>query len=250
MKNKNCKSYELDSRNPNIPLNKTAGRFYFEKFINNFNESKEIINMYKNLFGKNLGKLNHNGKKKIFKNFVCIINLETNSYCNRTCHYCPLATFKRKENHNIDNEIFLKILSELESIDYNSTICLNLYNEPLSDKDLFERISMIKKRLPKCFLRFNSNGDFIDISTLQKLESSGLDSLNITLHTTKINSYNDIWAKKVLGKFYSKLGLQTPQYTINPNQSITSSIYFGKCNMLVNTTNWDLYGNDRGGGNT
>lgn len=236
------KQYELDSRNEGIPLNKTAGRFYFEKFINNFSSNKDITKLFFN------GTTDNKQSKEIFKRFVCIINLETNAYCNRHCHYCPLNIFERKNNINIDDKLFLKIINELESIQYSSTISLNLYNEPLSDTKIFERIKIIKTRLKNVFLRFNSNGDFLDIATLKKLESCGLDSINITLHTTKINTYNDTNSKEKIDKFYQKLKLDKPQYIITSNKNITSNIQFGTLNMIVNTTNWDLYGNDRGGG--
>lgn len=239
------KPYELASRKPNIPLNRTAGRFYFEKFVNNFYDEQEC---FKLLFRSNI---NDDEKKKIFKKFICIINFETNAYCNRICHYCPLSIFDRKNqisrNTSIDDDLFFKILYELESIKYSSTICLNLYNEPLSDAKILMRIKNIKAKLPESFLRFNSNGDFLDNAMLKQLESNGLDSINITLHTTKINDYNDKNAKEKIDRFYSKLNITQPEYQIMPNQCIQSNLQFGNLNIIVNTSNWDLYGNDRGG---
>lgn len=239
------KSYELDSARPEIPLNKTAGRFYFEKLMQNLNTDKNDIRL---LFGESLS---NDEKKELFKKFVCIINLETNAYCNRVCHYCPLSVFDRKSKEHkqkiINDALLSKILDELESIKYSSTICLNLYNEPLSDTKILDRIKDIKARLPKTFIRFNSNGDFVNMDILKNLESSGLDSINITLHTIKINSYSDDWAKDSLDRFYSKLSLKSPEYEIIANQSIASSFQYKNLNVLVNTSNWDLYGNDRGG---
>lgn len=234
------RQYELDSRKENIKLNKTAGRFYFEKMQNNFNE--ENFHLYKALFYevKNLN------KKEFFKTFVSIINLETNSYCNRTCSYCPLSFFDRSKKENMNEEIFEKIILELEEIEYESTICLNLYNEPLSDEKLIEKIKFIKQKC-NVFLRFNSNGDFLNPFLLEELSNSGLDSINITLHTKNNEIYSDRNAINKLNKFYKKLCIAPPQYNITSNYQITSLYKIKNLEMIVNTTNWGIYGNDRGG---
>lgn len=245
------KKYELDSRNSNIPLNKTAGRFYFEKFINEFKQDKIY---YKKLFG--YSEITDNDKKEIFKKFVCIVNLETNSYCNRSCEYCPLSIFDRKNKTpkkyplevSINNELFSKILEELQEINYQSTISLNLYNEPLSDIYLFKRVEEIKQKLPKVFLRFNSNGDLLDYKSLQTLSKSGLDSINITLHTLKNEIYDDEKSRLKIEHFYKKLRLNPPHLEINQNKNITSSLYVNSLLLIVNTSNWSIFGNDRGGG--
>lgn len=234
------KSYELDSRDIKIELNKTAGRFYFEKF--NASSNREL---YRELFN---GSSDIKIAREVFKKFVCIINLETNAYCNRTCSYCPISLIDRKDrDKKMSDFIFNKIFDELESIAYSSSISLNLYNEPLSDDSIFNKIRFIKQKCKDSFLRFNSNGDFLTKEMLEELESSGLDSINITLHTTKEDSYNDAQSIKKLDRFYSRLNLAKPQYTISPNVAINSSYKFKNLLLLINTANYDVYGTDRGG---
>ncbi|PAF45165.1 radical SAM protein [Helicobacter sp. 11S02596-1] len=242
--------YELLSRDKNIPLNKTAGRFYFEKFIHTFHKDDKYFSA---LFGYN--NPSPEDKQHIFKKFVCIINLETNAYCNRTCGYCPLSFFDRKSKNpkhfkeiSITDGLFSKIIDELAQIHYASTISLNLYNEPLSDIHLFKRIAEIKSKLPDVFLRFNSNGDLLDKPTLERLADSGLDSINITLHTLKNEVYNDKKSQTKIERFYHRLALPLPELQINENKNITSSLQIGNLLMLVNTSNWGAFGNDRGGG--
>lgn len=235
------KSYEIDSKSKETPLNKTAGRFYFEKFINNFLFDKSL---YKEFF---CGTSDKAKAREVFAKFVGIINLETNSYCNRKCHYCPMSIVDRGANTQMQSAIFEKILDELGEIGYDSSISLNLYNEPLSDKNIISKIKRIKDKLPKAFLRFNSNGDFLTPKLLDELESSGLNYLNITLHTTKANSYDDKQCIKRLDSFYRRLNLAKPNYTITPNVSITSSHKIGNLTLVLNTSNYDIYGTDRGG---
>lgn len=236
------KSYELNSKSKETPLNKTAGRFYFEKFIDNFSRDKDL---YKKFF---CGTEDRDKAKAVFAKFVGIVNLETNSYCNRKCHYCPVSITNRGKNTQMKSEIFEKILDELREIDYASSVSLNLYNEPLSDKNLIYKLQCIKDKLPKAFLRFNSNGDFLTPNLLDKLESSGLDYLNITLHTTKANSYNDDESLKKLDDFYAKLKIPKPEYQITPNTAINSYSQINTLTLAINTSNYDTYGTDRGGG--
>lgn len=230
------KHYEIESRKDDIPLNKTAGRFYFEKLL----KQSDIENLFRD-------DLSDTEKKELFKKYVCIINLETNSFCNRTCNYCPLSLYSRKTNVSIDENLFTHILDDLSSIEYQSTISLNLYNEPLSDKTIFEKISKIKERLPRCFLIFNSNGDYLDKSKLKILESSGLNAINITLHTTKLNSYNDKDSVSKIDNFYNQLGICIPHYDISPNAYIHSAANFGQMSVYINTSNWERIGNSRAG---
>lgn len=236
------KTYELFSKNPDIPLNKTAGRFYFEKFINNFQFDK---NLYEEFF---MGTSNKIKARELFAKFVGIVNLESNSYCNRKCHYCPVSLVDRGANITMQNQTFVKILNELHEIDYSSSICLNLYNEPLSDKNLIFKIKLIKDKLPKSFIRFNSNGDFLTPELLKQLQISGVNNINITLHTTKANSYNDNECIKKLDYFYRRLNISKPDYKIIPNVAINSSYQFENLTLAVNTSNYDAYGTDRGGG--
>lgn len=235
------KTYEIDSKSKETPLNKTAGRFYFEKFIHNFSFDKSL---YKEFF---CGTSDKATAREVFAKFVGIINLETNSYCNRKCHYCPISIADRGANTQMQSEIFEKILDELSEIDYASSISLNLYNEPLSDSNIIYKIKRIKDKLPKAFLRFNSNGDFLTPQLLDELESSGLNYLNITLHTTKANSYDDKQCIKKLDSFYRRLNLTKPHYTITPNVAITSSCEINNLTLVLNTSNYDIYGTDRGG---
>ena len=84
-------------------------------------------------------------KKNIFEKYVEIVNIETSTKCNRKCLYCPLSEYERGKNQNyMEEELFNKIISDLASINYRGTISLNIYNEPLLDKTIYEKILKIK----------------------------------------------------------------------------------------------------------
>lgn len=62
--------------------------------------------------------------KDIFKACVNAAHVEVSSYCNRTCSFCPNATYDRRSKTFMSDEIFFRSLSDLKSIDYSGTICL------------------------------------------------------------------------------------------------------------------------------
>ena len=62
----------------------------------------------------------------------------------------------------MDQAIYLKILEDLASINYQGVITYSRYNEPLADKIILERISQARKILPQAILYSHTNGDYLD----------------------------------------------------------------------------------------
>ncbi|WP_027711678.1 radical SAM/SPASM domain-containing protein [Dickeya chrysanthemi] len=150
---------------------------YFQQIINNNEENLKLLLTPK---GEKSDELT---QKVLFKKHVEIVNLELSYLCNRKCDYCPVRNSSRNQHQNFINiDSFHKIINELASIRYENRISLNLYNEPLLDPSLYEKIAEIRKKLPWCLISFNSNGDKINKNVLQKLSNSGLNYINITLH--------------------------------------------------------------------
>ncbi|RKZ66637.1 MAG: hypothetical protein DRQ99_09100 [Candidatus Parabeggiatoa sp. nov. 3] len=102
------------------------------------------------------------------------------------------------------DELFNNILSELESINYSSTIVFNLYNEPLADKNIYFKIKQVRKSLPYSFLMFNSNGDYVESDILNQLSQIGLNALFVTLHPPVNKPYQLEDRLKAFKKFKKK----------------------------------------------
>nr|WP_272886729.1 radical SAM protein [Phenylobacterium aquaticum] len=96
--------------------------------------------------------------------------METHSYCNRRCSYCPNVVGDRiGPNQFMPADILEKIYGGLEEINYDRYLILNYYNEPLADRSIIARISEARARLPNARIMIYSNGDYLDRAFIEEL---------------------------------------------------------------------------------
>ena len=187
--------------------------------------------------------------KNLFKKYVEIINLETSAYCNRVCPYCPVSIYERKDKTlKIPESILSSIITALKEVDYTKRISLNLYNEPLYNKFIFEVLSKLNKELPNSILHLNSNGDYIKSEdTLLKLEKSGLKEIYITLHYPPKSKWDKNSRQKALKRFAKKIKFNLLKKHLNNLEFETK---FGKelfCKVVCTDRSIILNGRTRGG---
>lgn len=220
-------------------LNKTRGIDYWEAFFKEESINPALFYLNENIIQKEAAEL--------FKKYVCIVNLETSTVCNRKCDYCPLSRYSRDEQVLIDDDLYSKIVSDLSSIDYHSTVSLSLFNEPLLDAKICLRIKELRKACPNCFIKFNSNGDYLTRELLDKLVDARLNAIFLTMHVPKGQTYDDVGRKEALEKFFEKLGLEYEITEFVPNEKIVCDIDYRGMRLLTETHNWSEFGNDRAG---
>lgn len=122
-------------------------------------------------------------QKELFSSSVKRVAIETSSYCNRRCVFCPNADGSRLGTRKLmPDEMFNAIIDDLAQIGYSNAILFHLYNEPLANPNIFFQIAYARLKLPKAALSFNTNGDYIKADTLQKLVSAGLTSLHVSIY--------------------------------------------------------------------
>jgi len=223
-------------------LNKIPGRHYWKYFLKQQDFSKALFYPTE---------LDIDAQIALFKKHVCIVNLETSTYCNRKCPYCPtpLSAFRKTQAY-MKEAVFNKIVSELSTINYASTVCLNLYNEPLADESIYHKIKQLRKNLPNAFLMFNSNGDYANAEKLDKLNEAGLNALFITLHAPAHKPYTPEDRIKDFRKFFNKIGLDANQCEISQtieNDHIESNVNWKGVRLRIMANNWSKYGTSRGG---
>lgn len=120
--------------------------------------------------------------KRLFPLFNTI-NIETTSWCNFKCKFCPAAFLDRPHNAMSD-DVYTKIIDELAAIDYTGDIKLHQSNEPMTDPKIYERVEYAREKTV-CPVGFYSNGFKIDRLALHKLYKAGLNFLGVEAYVSK-----------------------------------------------------------------
>ena len=118
--------------------------------------------------------------------FFDSIAIETTTYCNLRCEFCPNSKYNRglEKNKKLMNlNLFKKIINELSEIDYRGQILLHFYGEPLTDERLSDLVKYTKRKLPKAFIQINTNGSLLTISLYEELRKSGVNRFFVTQYT-------------------------------------------------------------------
>ncbi|NGZ05470.1 MAG: radical SAM/SPASM domain-containing protein [Magnetococcales bacterium] len=110
------------------------------------------------------------------------VEIQIASWCNRSCHFCPSGTFPTpKEGMTL--EMVERIMVQLESVSFAGTIGLHLMCEPLMHKKILEIVQQFRTRLPRAFIRMESNGDALkNIERLGWLFDHGLNEILINCY--------------------------------------------------------------------
>lgn len=117
------------------------------------------------------------------------ITIETTTYCNLRCEFCPNSKNVRgllKNKKLIEINLFQKIVNELAEINFKGGVGLFFYGEPLTDKRLPELIAYLRKKIPNSKIGLNSNGTLLTIPLYKKLINAGVSIIHISQYTPKI----------------------------------------------------------------
>ena len=150
-------------------------------------------------------------------------------------------------NKRISPAHFNKIVGDLIEIDFDQHICLNLYNEPMADAFLFTAIEQLRDAVPKASLWFNTNGDYADRETLDRLAEAGLKRLVVTLHVAKTKTYDDLQQLSRFTQFAARTGVTLTFERYKPNHAITASARHRGIAIRVKSANYAVMGENRAG---
>jgi radical SAM protein with 4Fe4S-binding SPASM domain len=115
-----------------------------------------------------------------------IIEISESGMCNRTCSFCP----RSDPDYNHVNEfisfmLIEKLGRELKDLSFKNRILFSGFVEPLLDKNLFEKIKLLKEYLPFSKIELNTNGDVLNMKRLKKLFDNGLDVILVSVYDSK-----------------------------------------------------------------
>ena len=186
--------------------------------------------------------------KALFKTAVRLVEVETHSYCNRTCWFCPNSSIdRRSERHYLPEPVFLQLIDDLHSIDYAGRLSFSRYNEPFADPIVEVRLRQTRQRLPRSSLIAYSNGDYLNPTRLKELAELGLDDLQIGIYLPDEIEWTPPRAEHFLQRALHRLELAPSQRREIPCQRIAYQARVATLAITVFCPNYARYGTDRGG---
>lgn len=186
--------------------------------------------------------------KSLFARGVQRVEIETHSYCNRRCNYCPNVVGDRLgENKQISPEHWQMVVSNLQEIDYAHNLVFQSYNEPLADRSIHDRLKEARAALPKARLMIYSNGDYLNQSYLAELAEAGLNYIHVSIHTKYNGKYSDVDALNQISKLVKRLQCNIKYESIKQGEFVIAKIPHAKIEIEVRAINYFQHGNDRGG---
>lgn len=126
-------------------------------------------------------------KKKI-ANLPLEITIEPNNICNLQCVMCPYKRMKRKKQ-TMSMKLFKRIVDEAKEIGCVE-IKLSQYNEPFSDKQIFERIKYIKSKGMR--VSFYSNATILNKKIREKLLENPADWIRFSVDGSTKKTFESI----------------------------------------------------------
>lgn len=116
------------------------------------------------------------------------VEIETNSRCNRGCHYCPVAVDPRP-GHEMKEELFFSILDQLAAIGFRGRLSPHFFGEPLLDPRLPRLMAEAKRRLPKARIVLYSNGDALTPNKARALLDAGVSLFVVTFEAAESEAF-------------------------------------------------------------
>jgi MoaA/NifB/PqqE/SkfB family radical SAM enzyme len=110
------------------------------------------------------------------------VQVQTISWCNRSCPFCPSQKFPRKLEF-MSLETYQRVLDELASLDFSGRFSPYLQGEPLLDTRMPELVAMARHTLPRAKILIQTNGDALTVK-------KGLALFEAGLHKMIVNCYD------------------------------------------------------------
>lgn len=188
------------------------------------------------------------GARDLFAQNMERVEIETHSYCNRRCSYCPNVIGDRiGPNQRIASDIWEKILSDLSEIDYSKILALNYYNEPLADRAILDRVREARAALPNARIMIYSNGDYVEPGLIDELGEAGLSYLHISIHLKRGDVYSDVYVLNRLNEISVRMGLPARISTLKPGEYVIATAAHPTLEIEIRGIDFHQHGTDRGG---
>jgi hypothetical protein len=143
----------------------------------------------------------------LFGRFVEQIEVETTSFCNRTCSFCPNSFIdRRSERLEMPEPTWEAIVAGLREVRFAGTFVWSRYSEPLSERRILDRVREVRAAAPACRIAINTNGDYLDGGYLEELREAGVDRVMIDLYVPDDSPPTVDFARAHHDKFLKRVG--------------------------------------------
>ena len=136
------------------------------------------------------------------------LDFETTSTCNRVCPTCIRNSHPNREiavpwftPNYLPEEVIYGAIEEAQKMPlFGGTVCLNHYNEPLTDERITNIAKTIKEKFDLKELYMHTNGDLMTEATAQELDGS-LDRIVVTFYMgNPVKAKRNLWVKSLFKK--------------------------------------------------
>lgn len=190
--------------------------------------------------------------RELFRQSVDYVEIECFSYCNRRCGFCPNAKIPQRQdkagNRFMPEDLYLKILDDLASIDYLGKVQFGRYNEPFSERIILDRIRQARERLPKAWLYSHTNMDFLTPAYLDEIADAGLNGLELQVYLGNNDRYDEAEMLDRRKQILNRLGLSLLTTVCSSpgfrHQHVTD---YRRMQVRIDARNFAAIGTDRGG---
>jgi radical SAM protein with 4Fe4S-binding SPASM domain len=112
------------------------------------------------------------------------VQVQTISWCNRSCAFCPSQKFLRKLEF-MSLETYQRVLDELATLGFSGRFSPYLQGEPLLDNRLPDLVVRAHTTLPQAKLLIQTNGDALTVAKGLALFEAGLHKMIINCYDNK-----------------------------------------------------------------
>ncbi|MDG4765255.1 radical SAM protein [Solwaraspora sp. WMMD406] len=112
------------------------------------------------------------------------VEVETTTYCNRRCAYCPNSVFDRGLRSNevrMPTELFARIVRDLGANHFCNQFSPHNYGEPLADDRMPDLLELARDAMPLARIALYTNGDFLTPALFDRLDAV-VDAFIVTQH--------------------------------------------------------------------
>jgi MoaA/NifB/PqqE/SkfB family radical SAM enzyme len=186
-------------------------------------------------------------KRRLFKMYVRLVEVETHAKCNRVCSFCPNVIVDRRLNETVtEPQMLERVFRELGTIYYTGEMKVARYSEPLTNKKyLYQTIRCARRLVPGARLSVVTNTDYLTSVVLDELKEVGLDVLYMSLYLKANEGWTPEIAHRYNARLVRKLGMTVKSKEEN-GVSVHYTFDYKGLYLRSACHNWNGYGTDRG----